>query len=144
MHIRKAKVDDIINIVELEQKVFHESLGETFLYNELMLNPYAKMYVIEEHETFIGYMGVRIDDQSEVMNLAIEPHFHHQGYGTQLLTYVLDDLKTLGAKSLSLEVRESNNKARLFYEKCGFTYSHKRENYYPNEDALVYIKEVNP
>lgn len=144
MHIRRAKVEDIINIVTLENKVFHESLGETFLYNELMLNPYAKIFIIEDKDIFVGYMGVRIDDQAEMMNLAIDPKYHHQGYGSALLTYVLLDMKMLGVKSITLEVRESNMKARSFYEKCGFTYSHKRKNYYPDEDAMVYIKEVNP
>ena len=46
MNIRKAQLKDIVDIVKLEESVFHESLGESFLYDEMSLNPFSKMFVI--------------------------------------------------------------------------------------------------
>jgi ribosomal-protein-alanine N-acetyltransferase len=143
MQIRKAELKDIPEIVSLEELVFKESLGESFLYDEMSLNPFSKMFVIEDEFGFIGYIGLRVDDQAELMNFAIKPSKQHQGYGQALLNYVLELLRVEGVLLLSLEVRESNIKARSFYEKMGFRKSHLRKDYYPTEDAIVYIKEVN-
>lgn len=142
MLIRRAKLDDIVHIVKLEQTVFQESLGETFLYDELSLNPFARMYILEDHDGFAGYLGIRVDEHAEMMNLAIIKEKQHQGYGTALLRYVLDELRAEGIDALSLEVRKSNVIAQHFYEKLGFVKSHVRKNYYKTEDAYVYIKEV--
>ncbi|HAX01971.1 MAG: ribosomal-protein-alanine N-acetyltransferase [Tenericutes bacterium GWC2_34_14] len=143
MNIRKAQLKDIVDIVKLEESVFHESLGESFLYDEMSLNPFSKMFVIEDELGFVGYIGLRVDEQAELMNFAILPEKQHLGYGTSLMNYVLTLLKNEGISILTLEVRESNLKARSFYEKCGFTKSHTRKNYYKTEDAIVYMKEVN-
>ena len=143
MQIRRAKLDDIPTIVKLEQTVFKESLGESFLYDELSLNPFARMYVIEDEQGFVGYMGLRVDDQADMMNFAVVPEKQRQGYGKTLLHHVLNELQKEGIKQLTLEVRESNIKAQKLYEACGFKKSHIRKNYYPNEDAIVYLKEVS-
>lgn len=141
--IRKATPNDIVHIVNLENKVFTQTLGETFLYDEFMLNPFSHYFVIEEHNQFIGYIGFRaFDENSEMMNFAIDPEHQHQGYGSKLLLFGLEHLNSLGVKTLVLEVRKSNKNAQQFYEKFGFTQSHIRKNYYEKEDAIVYIKEV--
>lgn len=143
MQIRRAKLNDIIPIVQLEQTVFHESLGETFLYDELSLNPFARMYIIEDEDGFAGYLGIRVDDHAEMMNFAIIKAKQHHGYGTALLTFVLNELRLEGIDFISLEVRQSNVIAQAFYEKMGFKKSHIRKDYYKTEDAIVYIKEVS-
>jgi ribosomal-protein-alanine N-acetyltransferase len=142
MQIRRAKLDDIIDIVKLEHTVFQESLGETFLYDELSLNPFARIYIIEDEDGFAGFIGVRVDDQAEMMNFAVIKEKQHRGYGTRLLQHVLNELRLEGINQLSLEVRKSNMIAQTFYEKMGFVKSHIRKDYYKTEDAIVYIKEV--
>ena len=44
------------------------------------------------------------------------------------------------ARTILLEVRESNSAARKLYEKCGFVQSGRRQRYYkqPEEDAILY------
>ena len=44
-----------------------------------------------------------------------------------------------GVQTMSLEVRESNEKARNLYESCGFKQEAVRRGYYHNplEDALI-------
>ena len=143
MQIRKAQLKDIPDMVHLEETVFKESLGDSFLYDEMSLNPFSKMYVIEDEDGFAGYIGLRVDEQAELMNFAIKPHKQHQGYGQALLRHVLSILALEGVLLLTLEVRESNQKARLFYEKMGFKKSHIRKDYYQTEDAIVYLKEMN-
>ncbi len=141
--IRKATIKDVIYLVRIEKKVFTESLGESFLYDELALNPFAQYFVYELNKEVIGYIGFRaIDANAEMMNFCFEPEYQGQGFGTELLTYSIEHLKSLGVNQLLLEVRKSNRQAQAVYEKIGFEKSHIRKNYYITEDAYVYIKEV--
>ncbi|MBN2299957.1 MAG: ribosomal protein S18-alanine N-acetyltransferase [Acholeplasmataceae bacterium] len=141
--IRKATLKDVIYLVRIEKKVFTQSLGESFLYDELALNPFAHYFVYELNKEVVGYIGFRaIDENAEMMNFCFDPEYQGQGFGTELLTYAIDYLKELGVKQLSLEVRKNNRQAQAVYEKFGFKKSHIRKNYYITEDAYVYIKEV--
>ncbi|MBU1093145.1 MAG: ribosomal protein S18-alanine N-acetyltransferase [Firmicutes bacterium] len=141
--IRKAVVNDITYLVRIEKKVFTQSLGESFLYDELLLNPFAHYFVYELNKEIIGYIGYRaIDSNAEMMNFCMDPEYQGQGYGTEVLNYSIEYLKTLGVSSVLLEVRKSNKTAQAIYEKFGFVKSHIRKNYYQTEDAFVYIKEV--
>ena len=72
----------------------------------------------------------------------MDPDYQGQGFGTELFNHSVDYLKSLGVKTMLLEVRKSNKKAQAFYERFGFAKSHVRKNYYKTEDAYVLIKEV--
>ena len=51
--------------------------------------------------------------------LYLNPDFQGGGYGKKLITFVEENVKSLGAKNLDLNVNRYN-KARFFYEKVGF------------------------
>ncbi len=141
--IRKAKVDDINDLVRLEKKVFEQSLGESFLYDEFLLNPFAHYFVYQIDQKIIGYIGFRaIDDASEMMNFCVDPDHQSMGVGKEILAYSIQYLKELKVKTILLEVRVSNHKAISLYEKFDFKRKHKRKNYYGSEDAFVFVKEV--
>ncbi|MBE0701120.1 MAG: ribosomal protein S18-alanine N-acetyltransferase [Acholeplasmataceae bacterium] len=141
--IRKAKPSDLFEIVKMENKVFKQSLGQTFLLEELTNNPFAHYFVMELNQQVIGYIGLRIVDQdAEMMNFIVDPMYQHQGYGLKLLTHTLIYLKEKGVKTWMLEVRKNNEIAKHLYQKFGFQKSHIRKKYYDNEDAIVYMKEV--
>jgi ribosomal-protein-alanine N-acetyltransferase len=141
--IRKAEVKDIFYIVKLEKKVFNQSLGEKFILQELIDNPFSHYFVYESGKEVIGYIGFRVyDDQAEMMNFAVLPDHQNEGLGTELLNYTINYLLNLKVKMMTLEVRKSNKKAQHIYEKLGFKVSHIRKKYYENEDGYVCIKEV--
>jgi ribosomal-protein-alanine N-acetyltransferase len=60
-----------------------------------------------------------------------------------LLEFVLTKGVELGARRATLEVRRSNEAARLLYERFGFSVAGVRVAYYskPVEDALVLWRE---
>lgn len=141
--IRKMTTDDIYQVQNLEEKIFGQSLGVNFFYDELTINPFAHYYVLIEENMIIGYIGYRAYDSNvEVLNFLIDEKYQSIGFGTSLFSDSLKELSEFEIASLSLEVRRSNTKAINFYTKMGFKYSHVRTNYYGDEDALVYIKEV--
>jgi ribosomal-protein-alanine N-acetyltransferase len=81
----------------------------------------------------------RVLDELHINNLAVAPAFRRNGIATALLIRVLEEGTKLGAHRATLEVRRSNEAARLLYERFGFTVAGVRRGYYTNpvEDALV-------
>jgi len=62
------------------------------------------------------------------------------GAATILLAEIILQARFRGARSIFLEVRESNHPARRLYEKENFAVAGRRPAYYtaPVEDAIVY------
>src|SRR5262245_1024641 len=63
----------------------------------------------------------RVLDELHINNLAVAPPARRGGVATALLSRVLDEGAHLGARRATLEVRRSNDPARLLYERFGFT-----------------------
>ncbi|MBZ5559276.1 MAG: ribosomal protein S18-alanine N-acetyltransferase [Acidobacteriia bacterium] len=85
----------------------------------------------------------RILDELHINNLAVLPEHRRTGVGSALLAHVLKEGERLGAHRATLEVRRSNDAARLLYERFGFSVRGVRQAYYtgPVEDALVLWRE---
>lgn len=81
----------------------------------------------------------RIVDELHINNLAVRPAMRRRGVASALLRYVLAEGARLGAVRATLEVRRSNEAARVLYERFGFSVASVRRGYYshPAEDALV-------
>jgi ribosomal-protein-alanine N-acetyltransferase len=81
----------------------------------------------------------RVLDELHINNLAVLPEFRREGIASALLTHVLQEGARLGARRATLEVRRSNDPARLLYERFGFSIAGVRHGYYANpvEDALI-------
>jgi ribosomal-protein-alanine N-acetyltransferase len=85
----------------------------------------------------------RVLDELHINNLAVKPEVRRLGAGSALLERVLREGTRLGARRVTLEVRRSNEPARLLYERFGFSVTGVRPGYYtkPVEDALVLWRE---
>lgn len=142
--LRLMTLNDIESVVEGEEKAFGESLGYDMLYSELVMNPFANYFVLDIDNQVKGYIGVWIDGEaSQIINFYVDDEYQNQGFGSMMLEFVIELCKMSNLNVLSLEVRESNEKAIKLYEKYGFVFSHKRKNYYSNgEDALLLIKNL--
>ena len=64
-----------------------------------------------------------------------------KGYGTEMMKYILREIKDLGFNKVMLWVFEKNNRARKFYENHGFALTEKTKRF---NDAieLMYIKNL--
>ena len=85
----------------------------------------------------------RVVDELHINNLAVLPRDRRAGAATALLHYVLGEGARLGAVRATLEVRRSNEPARILYERLGFSVAGIRRAYYtkPVEDAIVLWRE---
>ena len=136
--IRRANVNDAKRIATLDSKMFVDSLGETFILNDLTNNPMAYYFVYEDNGNIVGYINCWVSDITEILNFCVEKEYQKQGIGNLLYNEVLK----ISNGIISLEVRVSNLNAINFYEKRGFKRVAIRRGYYSNgEDAILMIKE---
>jgi ribosomal-protein-alanine N-acetyltransferase len=93
--------------------------------------------VAELEGVVVGFVVARpvADRECEILNLAVAPGSRRCGIGRQLLGDVLQR----HPGEFFLEVRESNQAARQFYDRVGFRVITKRLRYYANpvETAIV-------
>jgi len=84
-----------------------------------------------------GFLVVRENGPGEweILNLAVAPEYRRRGVARDLV----ESFQTSINGCVFLEVRESNNTARKFYNSMGFQEVSRRQNYYdyPPEDAIV-------
>jgi len=141
--IRPLEVKDINQIIKGETEVFGTSLGYDLIYSDLKINPYANYLALEIGRKIQGYIGLWINEENaEIINFYVARNFQGMGFGKLLLEFALELCKISKVKSISLEVRENNDRAIRLYEKYGFEFSHKRLNYYQDlTHALVLIKK---
>lgn len=97
--------------------------------------------------TIAGFCCVRtLFEVSELRNIIVHPDYRGRGIGTALLQVAITEAISSGAEELTLEVRESNVRARHIYEKLSFEESGKRPGYYRNnnEAAIIMTKNLHP
>lgn len=86
---------------------------------------------------FVDYW--HIQDEVQIMNVAVRPELRHRGYASALLEDALRLSTSAGATFAVLEVRPSNTAAIRLYARHGFERLGVRPRYYSDnqEDALV-------
>ena len=99
-------------------------------------------FVMERQGVITGYAVLTTGaEEAHLLNLSTALAWQRQGLGQELLNYVIDVARNLGARKIFLEVRVSNVAARALYAKSGFREIGVRRGYYPayggREDAVV-------
>ncbi|PSQ27645.1 ribosomal-protein-alanine N-acetyltransferase [Halobacteriales archaeon QS_9_68_17] len=79
-----------------------------------------------------------------VKDLAVHPDRRGEGLGATLLEAALSKLAARSARTVKLEVRESNDRARSLYEEFGFEPLRRVPRYYDDgEDALILVRDLS-
>jgi ribosomal-protein-alanine N-acetyltransferase len=138
--IRAAEEGDLAAIHAIERVSFGDPWAlETF--RGLLAHPPARTEVaVGADGVLLGYaVAWFAADEAEIANIAVAPEARRRGVGTLLLDRILQSAAESGARTVFLEVRESNEEARRRYEARGFEIAGRRKKYYrqPDEDALI-------
>ena len=135
--IRKATVSDAEKIAALDSKMFEDSLGLSFIKNDLVNNPFAHYFVCEIEDEIVGYINCWVSDNTEILNFCVDTKYQGQGIGSKLYNRV----ENISCGIISLEVRETNLNAINFYSNRDFHKVAVRKNYYSNgDDAILMVK----
>lgn len=100
--------------------------------------PSAVYVLAEDSGLLVGFLALQVNDfEAEVLQIAVLPPYQGQGLATALFDYLPAD------RDVFLEVRESNQPARAFYQKTDFAEIARRRAYYhaPVEDAIIMKRE---
>ena len=91
----------------------------------------TRVWVAEQAGEIVGAAAARtVADEVEVLNLAVARPWRRRGIGRSLMATALEEAGHAGARRVFLEVRDSNQSARVFYAALGFIQSGRRRAYY--------------
>ena len=88
----------------------------------------------------VGFLGMsHAADEAHVFTIGVRRTYRGRGLGELLLIAAIEEARSRGAATMTLEVRPSNHVARNLYAKYGFDVSGVRKGYYVDnrEDALI-------
>ena len=140
MEIVKMTADHVSQVAAIEKECFgREGWSERSVAGELT-NALAFWLVAIEGERVVGYVGSQtVCGETDMMNVAVTAEFRRRGIAEQLVLSLVENLKAMESRCLTLEVRSSNTPAQALYEKLGFQQVGLRPRYYqnPREDALI-------
>jgi ribosomal-protein-alanine N-acetyltransferase len=84
--------------------------------------------------------------EAHILNLCVRPASYGRGLARNMLRHLLEVARINAVMTVFLEVRPSNPRAVMLYQRAGFCEVGIRKNYYPatsgREDALVMAKEL--
>ncbi|MEO7255103.1 MAG: ribosomal protein S18-alanine N-acetyltransferase [Casimicrobium sp.] len=141
--VQLLSTPDIEAVVEIErlsnshpwtERNFHDALASGYL-----------CLIARDQGAVCGFAVSRLlVDEAELLLIAVTPAMRRQGVALLLWIELAERLKASGARTVHLEVRQSNLSAQEFYRTRGFTQSGVRPKYYPNgardnerEDAVL-------
>lgn len=160
MKIRKATADDIASMMSLARESATAAHWTEPQYRDLIL-PVVKvdrLAIVAEaapsplcgaddpDERLLGFLVAHfLTPECELENIVVSPRALRKGVGKQLLKALLLAASKTNCETVFLEVRESNQAARAFYENVGFQLDSRRKSYYsnPSEDAVLYRLKVS-
>lgn len=137
---RPMKVTDIPAIMEIEKLSFADPWSEISFEDEITTNDLAYYIVSLVDGKVTGYAGMWVVlDEAQLTNVALHPDYRGHGTGKEILAYMIELAKQLGAAKMTLEVRKTNQIAQRIYRNLGFAVTGTRKNYYPDngEDAIL-------
>jgi ribosomal-protein-alanine N-acetyltransferase len=147
--MREADLDEVLHI---ERAVFKHPWTKDF-FRLIMSDANNYVITLRRDDSIIGYGGYhflsretdfrltreKYDRVVHLINIAIRSDQQSRGFGTYLLSTLIDHARTRNGNYCYLEVRPSNSRAITFYRKLGFSLIGLVEDYYPqeSENALV-------
>lgn len=127
--------------IELISKNFNEEFDKFWSVDNLkndFNNPNSSYFIAKLNDEIVGFVGtLKIIDELNIMNIATKVNKRSLGIASKLLSYIIDYSKSIGCKSITLEVNENNLPAIHLYEKFNFKRIGLRKKYYNNTDNAI-------
>lgn len=148
MNTRKATLDDLNAIMELEHTIFPDDAWSVDMMAEGLASPYGHYLVVENSGDVVAYAGAYHlpgDEVADIHTIAVTAGARGNGLGAELFDMLVAWCADEGARRILLEVRADNLVAQNLYQSRGFQTIAVREGYYQpaNVDAFVMEKAVS-
>lgn len=142
--------EDLEEVLSIEGSSYSVPWTRSMFEVEIKGNPFAVFLVSREGDSglIIGYICYWIVfDELHVLNLSVRPEYRCRGIGKALVEEAVLAARGKGVRLGRLEVRASNEAAKVLYTKMGFKVTALRKGYFrePREDALIMSRDLkNP
>jgi ribosomal-protein-alanine N-acetyltransferase len=145
MAIRRADVEDLREILMLERESdgaphWSETIWVALLEDTASAAVQRVALVAVMAEAVTGFVVVSaVAGVAELESVAVKAPLRGQGIGKALCRSAMAWARELGATTMEMEVRASNEAARAVYRSLGFVEQGRRARYYrdPEEDAVL-------
>jgi len=139
VHIRWMIRRDMPEVLQAEQESFEYSWTEEDFLRCLRQRNCIGM-VAEQGEKVVGFMIYELHKSKlHILNFAVSPSCRRYGVGAQMVAKLISKLSSHRRTRITLEVRETNLAAQLFFRHQGFRAVRVLRSYYEDsgEDAFL-------
>jgi ribosomal-protein-alanine N-acetyltransferase len=148
LHIEPGRMADARELARIHALGFYRGwpAGE---FESFLADAQTPVYVAcDARRRIAGFALIRVvEDECELLTIAVDPKWRGKGLGKALLKAVFDDLLLTPARRMFLEVSEENAAAIKLYQREGFATISSRKGYYAKADgsaatALVMARDL--
>jgi [ribosomal protein S18]-alanine N-acetyltransferase len=140
LRIEPMRRRHVRSVIAIEDRIFTRPWSSALYLSELAQPSTRRYFVATVGNEVVGYIGcMLVVGEGHITTVGVAPEWHRRSIGTRLMLHLTSDVRSLGATSLTLEVRVSNAGAQELYRRFGFAPAGIRKNYYADvhEDAIV-------
>lgn len=138
IEIRPVVADDLDAIAALEAEAFPSPWRRAYFESELIAPGRYSLVAVTPDGQMTGYVfAMYYLDEMHINKIATTGAARRLGVATRLMAACREYGLARGVKTISLEVRESNEAAQAFYRQLDFHPVYVRRNYYPDGEAAV-------
>jgi ribosomal protein S18 acetylase RimI-like enzyme len=135
------------DIVRLCRRLIEQDLPPSWTDERVgrsIADPESVVLAARDRRQLVGFAIMAfLDDCAHLNLLAVQPGHQRQGVGRSLLEWLEASARTAGIFRVELELRETNDRARRFYERLGYTVVGRRFGYYAGrEHALRMARDL--
>jgi ribosomal-protein-alanine N-acetyltransferase len=145
-HIRWMIARDRPEVMDIESKCFEFPWTEDELARTLRMRNAIGM-VAEVDDEVVGYAVYELHkNHLQLLNIAVRPDMQRHQIGTEIVEAIYQKLSMNRRRRISVDVRETNLVAQLFFKANGFRAIKVLRNYYDiaSEDAYVMQLRFKP
>ena len=131
-------------VVQLEQSAYEHPWSKGNFSDSLNAGYQAELLTggsAAEAELLGYFVAMKGVDEVHLLNITVAPAHQRQGWARVMLDALALWARGQGAQWLWLEVRVSNARAQLVYERYGFRQVGLRRHYYPAGNAASAVRE---
>ena len=130
-------VDRVDEVLGIEQRVYPTPWTRQTFLDELAA-PHRVYLVALAEEEVVGYGGMMlVAEEAHITTVVTRPGRRRARVATRLMLELVGRAIREGSRSLTLEVRSSNQAAQALYRRFGMAPVGVRKKYYVSEDALI-------